>query len=722
LLARIVGPSGFLRPIVIKRILPHLAKQKGFVEEHVDEARIVASIRHPNVVQVHELAHEGDDLYLVMEYLEGESAAALMRRLRSREEKLDVSLAVHVVAEACAGLHAAHELADADDKKLNIVHRDVTPHNIFIGFGGEIKVVDFGIATAADKISRTDVGQFKGKLEYASPEQCNGAELDRRTDIFSLGTILWELTTGLRLFKRGTQLEMIRAIAEQSIPTPESVVPSYDRELSKVVMRALSKRRRDRFQTALELRKELLRVQQRISPYLALEEDLGAFMKKIFKDRLEEKADMLRRVRAGTSVQQLPVAEPDEQVEIPIAVTVHYSSAPPAEDTETGSGDVAIPAAASVPGEATSSAPPASMAKPKAPKPFVPRPDAKADKEPKDSGVSFEMAAPATGSGASDAPAPNVDARRHELDPASADAPDRTVPSAKSPDPAGADAPDRTVPSTKSPDEKPVQQTIPFGLSPDSERPQTLTVDTEKIVDGVKIAAAVVAAAKADAEKKEDEKEEAPSDPPPSNVLAEAVAAVDAEEAARASPPAEPPATAVRPIPLPFIVGGAATAIVGILIIGFVAVNASHGDPDPAASASASAEPPKSAHAEIPPSATTPEPEAPPSASAAIVVVEPAPKSSSQNEATETLVHVETVPSHSAVLVDGTRKGVSPVDIHIAKSQKAVTIELQHVGYYTQKQRVVPDMNQKLIVTMVPIPAAQPAGSGSGKKPFKRFD
>ena len=153
LLGRLVGPSGFERPLVIKRILPHLAEQQSFVSMFLDEARLAAQIRHPNVVSVSELGQEGDDLYLVMEYLEGENAAGLIRRSMVTGKNTDFALCAYIVAEACAGLHAAHELTDPDGNPLRLVHRDVSPQNIFVTYGGAVKVLDFGIAKAADRIT-----------------------------------------------------------------------------------------------------------------------------------------------------------------------------------------------------------------------------------------------------------------------------------------------------------------------------------------------------------------------------------------------------------------------------------------------------------------------------------------------------------------------------------------------------------------------------------------
>jgi len=226
LLGRMVGPegTGFERPVVIKRILPHLAREKAFVDMFLDEARIVGSIRHSNVVQVQELGHEGGELYMVMNYLEGENASGLSRRVASRRETLDPALGAFIVAEACAGLHAAHELTDTEGRSRNLVHRDVSPQNIFITYRGEVSVLDFGIATAADRATHTETGAIKGKFEYMSLEQCLGMHLDRRADVFSMGVVLYELTTGHRLFKRPTQLLAFKAICDQPIVPPSRTI------------------------------------------------------------------------------------------------------------------------------------------------------------------------------------------------------------------------------------------------------------------------------------------------------------------------------------------------------------------------------------------------------------------------------------------------------------------------------------------------------------------
>src|SRR5579859_5578064 len=187
-LGRIQGPNGFQRPVVIKRILPHLSRQKPFVDMFVDEARIVARLHHPNIVQVFEHGCCDGELFLAMEYLEGESLAGVLRRAKVRGTRIAYEVAAHIVAGACAGLHAAHELADPDGVPCELVHRDVSPQNILVTYGGHVKVLDFGVAKVRDRAAaRTEAGQLKGKFAYMAPEQTDNRPIDRRADIFSIG-------------------------------------------------------------------------------------------------------------------------------------------------------------------------------------------------------------------------------------------------------------------------------------------------------------------------------------------------------------------------------------------------------------------------------------------------------------------------------------------------------------------------------------------------------
>jgi serine/threonine protein kinase len=330
LLARLTGPSGFERPVVIKRILPHLAREKHFVDMFLDEARIVAGIRNQNVVQVHELVHEQSELFLVMEYLEGESAASLARRLSGTHKLLSFGLAAHILAETCAGLNAAHNLIGPDGKRQNLVHRDVSPANIFVTYAGEVKVIDFGIAVAADRVSRTDAGQVKGKYAYMSPEQCMGQRLDARSDIFSLGIVLYEMSTCRRLFRRTSDMLTLQAICHEDVVPPSRLVPRYPASLEAVVLKALSRDKERRYQSAAEMRRDLVAISRELNANKVPEEALSKVMHKVFPDRIEQKLAMLSSLREGRAPSQVPVAESDEFVDIPAAAFSGPESEPSA--------------------------------------------------------------------------------------------------------------------------------------------------------------------------------------------------------------------------------------------------------------------------------------------------------------------------------------------------------------------------------------------------------
>jgi len=318
LLGRLRGPSGFERAVVIKRILPHLAEQPAFVDMFLDEARLAARIQHRNVVQVHELGQDGKNLFLTMEYLEGENAAGIIRRsLLKDEEGLGVALCAFIVAEACAGLHAAHELKDPEGNALSLVHRDVSPQNIFVTYGGGVRVLDFGIAKAADRTAHTEVGQLKGKFEYMAPEQCRGKPIDRRCDVFALGIVLYELLTRRRLFKRDTKLAVLEAVCREMPAPPSSLVEGCPPSLDHVALKALAKHADDRYATAADLRRDLMAVVRELLGPNDPEDALVGMMQRLFGDRIAEKHEMLRKVRAGGAVGAVPTAEADSAVEIP---------------------------------------------------------------------------------------------------------------------------------------------------------------------------------------------------------------------------------------------------------------------------------------------------------------------------------------------------------------------------------------------------------------------
>lgn len=243
---------GLRKLVVVKRILPHLSSNDDFIRMFFDEARISVLLDHPNIPRVIEVGHDQDGYFLAMEAVSGKPLSALLRRARRRERPLGQAHAAFIVARAAAGLGYAHALTAADGRALNIVHRDVSPENILVSFEGAVKLIDFGIARAHGRLSQTLVGGLKGKVQYMSPEQASGEPVDRRSDVFSLGIVLWEALSGRRLFQRETDLAVMRAITEEPIPRPSGPLPIPGR-LEEIVMTALEKAPDHRFQDAHEM-------------------------------------------------------------------------------------------------------------------------------------------------------------------------------------------------------------------------------------------------------------------------------------------------------------------------------------------------------------------------------------------------------------------------------------------------------------------------------------
>jgi eukaryotic-like serine/threonine-protein kinase len=318
LLCRLVGPSGFERPVVIKRILPHLASVPGFTEMFLDEARIVARLRHPNVVHVYELGVEGDELFMGMEYLEGESVAGILRRLLAKGKLMDHANAAAIAAGACSGLHAAHELTDKDGRNLGLVHRDVSPQNIFVTYEGEVKVLDFGIAKSADRQVRTETGMIKGKSSYMSPEQARAKPLDRQSDIFSLGIVLFEMCTMHRLFHRENPLLTFRALCQDPIPPMSQLRSEVPAALVDIGRRALARAPSDRYPTAQDMRRDLLAITRKLNTREP-EELLARMMQELFPERMAEKHELRRQVEQGTAVGRMPPPETDVGISLPNA-------------------------------------------------------------------------------------------------------------------------------------------------------------------------------------------------------------------------------------------------------------------------------------------------------------------------------------------------------------------------------------------------------------------
>ncbi|HEY5926167.1 MAG TPA: serine/threonine-protein kinase [Kofleriaceae bacterium] len=250
-LARAATGAGVARFVVLKRVLRERASDFQFLRMFLDEARLAAQLQHPNIAQVYDVGKLGDSYFFTMEYVHGVTVRELGNKLGATPVPLACVLAL--AHGAAAGLHHAHERIGIDGQPLGIVHRDVSPSNLMISFEGHVKVVDFGVAKAASREHETQSGTVRGKISYLSPEQASGQDVDRRSDVFSLGIVMWELITGRRLFKRASDYASMAAIIEEPTPAPSTLRPEVPPDLDAVVLRALAKRPDDRFQTAQEL-------------------------------------------------------------------------------------------------------------------------------------------------------------------------------------------------------------------------------------------------------------------------------------------------------------------------------------------------------------------------------------------------------------------------------------------------------------------------------------
>ena len=255
--ARQHGQRGFTKVVAIKTILPHLARDGEFERMFLDEARIASMVHHPNVCEIYELGEEGKVLYLAMEWVNGESLAHILR-VSGTCQPLEPRIVARIVSETCAGLNAAHNLEADDGTRLGVVHRDVSPHNILVSADGHVKVADFGVAKALGQShSSTSAGQLKGKIDYMAPEQVTGGAIDRRSDLFSLGCVLYEATTGIQPFKGEGDHQVMHRLLKGDLVPPSQVVRGYPPELERIVIRALAPQPIGRFPTADRMRMAL---------------------------------------------------------------------------------------------------------------------------------------------------------------------------------------------------------------------------------------------------------------------------------------------------------------------------------------------------------------------------------------------------------------------------------------------------------------------------------
>jgi serine/threonine-protein kinase len=321
-LGRLVADKGFARTVAIKRLHPHLAKQPDFATMFVDEARLAARVRHPNVVQTLDVVQRDEELLLVMDYVHGESLARLVGQARRQDTMVPLDVASGILCGALAGLHAAHEATNEHREPLGLVHRDVSPHNVLIGTDGVPMVVDFGVAKATGRLTHTRSGFVKGKLAYMAPEQIRRQGVDRRTDVFAAAVVLWELLAGRRLFDGDNDGEIILQVISGDIEPLSRLRADVSAALEEVLMRGLAREPSARWATARAMADALERACPPASPRV-----IGEWVELVAGDRLRARSEVIADVEAAS--QRLDIS------------TERWPVSPAPSDPAVSSGEVA---------------------------------------------------------------------------------------------------------------------------------------------------------------------------------------------------------------------------------------------------------------------------------------------------------------------------------------------------------------------------------------------
>src|SRR5262245_38484560 len=294
--AKAYGVEGFERLVAVKRILPNIAEDQEFITMFIDEAKIAVQLNHANIAQIFDLGVVDGSYFIALEHVFGRDLRAIFERCRQRGEPMPVAQACFAIMKMCEGLDYAHNKRDAAGREMNLVHRDVSPQNVLVSFEGEVKIIDFGIAKAAGKVGKTQAGILKGKFGYMSPEQVRGLPIDRRSDIFSVGIVLYELLTNERLFVGESDFSTLEKVRNVEILPPSTYNRKIPDELERIVLKALAKDVEDRYQNAIDLHDELQAFVYTAGEFYS-RKDLAAWMKKVFAKEIEEETSKLEQYR-----------------------------------------------------------------------------------------------------------------------------------------------------------------------------------------------------------------------------------------------------------------------------------------------------------------------------------------------------------------------------------------------------------------------------------------
>ncbi|HNS98194.1 MAG TPA: serine/threonine-protein kinase [Polyangiaceae bacterium] len=293
---RLVGERGFSRTVAVKCLHAHFAKDEEFSKMFLDEARLAARIQHPNVVSILDVVGRDGELYLVMEYVQGESLSKLIRAARRQKTRIPLRIVASIIGGMLDGLHAAHEATSELGVPLGIVHRDVSPQNVIIGTDGVSRVLDFGVAKAAGRMQSTRDGQLKGKLAYMAPEQLKSEIVDRRTDVYAASVVLWEALTGRRLFKADDEIGIFGMVLQNKVEPPSSIIPSIPKGYDAVTMRGLQLEPDQRFATAREMAIALEKVAGVASP-----REVGAWVEELAHETLHQRTSKISELESKSA-------------------------------------------------------------------------------------------------------------------------------------------------------------------------------------------------------------------------------------------------------------------------------------------------------------------------------------------------------------------------------------------------------------------------------------
>ncbi len=347
-LAQIHGEHGFSRWVAVKVVHPEQSHDQSFATMLADEARLIARIHHPNVCSVMDFGMDAGQLYLVMEYLHGETLSAAAKRAQADGRTLPAWIAARALADAARGLDAAHELTDEVGNSLELVHRDVSQGNVLVSYDGPAKVIDFGVVRARGRETKTAIGTVKGKITHMAPEQLRGEEVDRRADVWSLGVTLWETTLGRKLFRGDSPAETMIAVARGPIPKPSEVYPNYPPALEKIVMKALTRDVDKRTPTARAFAHQLEAYLYSLGNPTGHAE-VSRWMKRTFSDRLIVRDTLMTAPEDSAPIDYGPLRDELSQSNILSGQVGSGSFMPPAIESPTGITSVELPAAPKTP-------------------------------------------------------------------------------------------------------------------------------------------------------------------------------------------------------------------------------------------------------------------------------------------------------------------------------------------------------------------------------------